>query len=143
MNKPHHFTLNDNSTNTCLVPFYHWDIYHFKIEPITKHLSHCKINQSSWQTKQIDQREIQSYKNHAYNNLEKTQIIFIDKLIINPQFIGSQQTHRKKDYIEQISLKTEENLALRSKKREEAIQLITMDRRSVVNYSQLMVRQWC
>ena len=27
---------------------------------------------------------------------EKTQIIFIDNLIINPQFIGSQQTHRKK-----------------------------------------------
>ena len=26
---------------------------------------------------------------------EKTQIIFIDNLIINPQFIGSQQTHHK------------------------------------------------
>ena len=26
----------------------------------------------------------------------KTQIIFIDNLIINPQFIGSQQTHRKR-----------------------------------------------
>ena len=25
-----------------------------------------------------------------------TQIIFMDNLIINPQFIGSQQTHRKK-----------------------------------------------
>ena len=28
---------------------------------------------------------------------EKTQIIFIDNLIINPQFIGSQQTHHKKE----------------------------------------------
>ena len=27
--------------------------------------------------------------NHAYKNSEKTQIIFIDNLIINPQFIGS------------------------------------------------------
>ena len=33
---------------------------------------------------------------HAYKNSEEIQIIFIDKLIINPQFIGSQQTHRKK-----------------------------------------------
>ena len=31
--------------------------------------------------------------NHAYKNLEKIQIIFIDKLIINPQFIESRQTH--------------------------------------------------
>ena len=41
------------------------------------------------QTKSIDQREIQSYLNHAYKNSEKIQIIFIDKLIINPQFIES------------------------------------------------------
>ena len=34
--------------------------------------------------------------NHAYKNLEKTQIIFIGNLIINPQFIGSRQTHRKR-----------------------------------------------
>ena len=29
-------------------------------------------------------------------NLERIQIIFIDKPIINPQFIGSRQTHRKR-----------------------------------------------
>ena len=29
-------------------------------------------------------------------SLEETQIIFIDNLIINPQFIGCQQTHRKR-----------------------------------------------
>ena len=33
---------------------------------------------------------------HAYKNSEKTQIIFIDNLIINPQFIGSRQTHNKR-----------------------------------------------
>ena len=48
------------------------------------------------QTKSIDQREILSYLNHAYKSSKKTQIIFIDKLIINPPFIGSQQTHRKR-----------------------------------------------
>src|SRR3989337_3991966 len=48
------------------------------------------------QTKSIDQREIQSYLNHGYKSSEKTQIIFIDNLIINLQFIGSQQTHRKR-----------------------------------------------
>ena len=34
--------------------------------------------------------------NHAYKNSGKIQIIFIDKLIINPQFIGSRQTRRKR-----------------------------------------------
>ena len=33
---------------------------------------------------------------HIIKNSEKIQIIFIDKLIINPQFIGSRQTHRKR-----------------------------------------------
>ena len=33
---------------------------------------------------------------HGNKNLEEIQIIFIDKLIINQQFIGSQQTHCKK-----------------------------------------------
>ena len=31
-----------------------------------------------------------------HKSSEKTQIIFIDNLIINPQFIRSQQTHRKR-----------------------------------------------
>ena len=52
---------------------------------------------------------------------EKTQIIFIDNLIINPQFIGSQQTHTKQDYIEQNSKNIEENIALEIIEREEAI----------------------
>ena len=48
-------------------------------------------------------------------------------LIINSKFIGSQQTHRKKSYIIWISTREGENIVLRSKKREEAIQLLTMD----------------
>ena len=34
---------------------------------------------------------------------KETQIIFIDNLIINPQFIGSRQTHRKR-ILHQIEL---------------------------------------
>ena len=57
--------------------------------------------------------------NHAYNRRNKTQIIFMDKnLIINSNFIGSQQTHRKKS-LHQIDL--QETIVLRIKKREEAI----------------------
>ena len=55
------------------------------------------------QTNSIDRREIQSYINHAYKISEKTQIIFIDNLSINPQFIGPQQTRRKKG-LHQIDL---------------------------------------
>ena len=54
-------------------------------------------------------------------NSEKIQIIFIDKLIINPQFIGSRQHTAKEYYIEYISKNIEENFVLRSKEREEAI----------------------
>ena len=61
--------------------------------------------------------------NHAYKNSEKIQIILIDKLIINPQFIGSRQTYR----IVQISKNIEEKMVLRIKEREEAIQLLAMD----------------
>ena len=48
------------------------------------------------QTKSIVRRDLQRYQNHAYKNSEKIQIIFIDKMIINPQFIGSWQTHHKR-----------------------------------------------
>ena len=48
------------------------------------------------QTKPITRRELQGYENHAYKRSEETQIIFVDNLIINPQFIGSRQTHRKR-----------------------------------------------
>ena len=44
----------------------------------------------------MDQREIQRNNNHAYKNSEKTQVFLMNNLIINPQFIGSQQTHCKR-----------------------------------------------
>lgn len=72
-------------------------IEHRKIEPIAKHLSHCKINQSGWPN-QTDRSEGNTkLNNYAYKNSEKTQIIFINNLMINLQLIGSQQTHRKKE----------------------------------------------
>ena len=67
-------------------------------------------------------KRLAKISNHAYKNSEKIQIIFIDKLIINPQFIGSRQTHRKKGIRSNRSLRTiEENMVLRIKEREEAI----------------------
>ena len=69
---------------------------HRKIEPKAKHFSHCKKNQSSWPNQTDSLKSITKISNHAYKNLEKIQIIFIDKLIINQEFIGSRQTHRKR-----------------------------------------------
>ena len=69
---------------------------HRKIEPKAKHFSHCKKNQSNWPNQIDSSKRLAKISNHAYKNSEEIQIIFIDKLIINPQFIGSQQTHRKK-----------------------------------------------
>ena len=71
---------------------------HRKIEPKAKHFSHRKKNQSSWPNQTDSSKRITKISNHAYKNSEKIQIIFIDKLIINPQFIGSRQTNRKKKY---------------------------------------------
>ena len=67
-----------------------------KSEPKAKHLSHCKKNQSSWPNQTNNSKRNTKIPNHAYKNSKKIQIIFIDKLIINPQFIGSRQTHRKR-----------------------------------------------
>jgi len=69
---------------------------HRKIEPKTKHFSHCKNYQSSWPNQTNNSKRLAKIWNHAYKNSEKIQIIFIDNLIINPQFIGSRQTHRKR-----------------------------------------------
>ena len=69
---------------------------HRKIEPKAKHFSHCKKNQSSWPIQIYSSKRLAKISNHAYKNSEKIQIIFIDKLIINQQFIGSRKTHPKK-----------------------------------------------
>ena len=52
------------------------------------------------------EKKYEAISNHAYKRSRKTQITFMDKnidLIINPKFIGSQQTKRKKTYIIWIS----------------------------------------
>ena len=69
---------------------------HHKIETKAKHFSHCKKNQSSCPNQIDSSKRLAKISNHAYKNSEKIQIIFIDNLIINPQFIGSRQTHRKR-----------------------------------------------
>src|SRR5215216_3601841 len=60
------------------------------------HLSHCKKNQSSWPNKTNNSKRNTKIPNHAYKNSENIQRIFIDKLIKNPQFIASRQTHHKR-----------------------------------------------
>ena len=72
---------------------------HRKIEPKAKHFSHCKKDQSSRPNYTDNSKRLAKISNHAYNNSEKNQIIFIDNQVINPQFIGSRQTHRKKSHI--------------------------------------------
>src|SRR5215216_1330231 len=79
--------------NTCLAAPAVTGKGHRKIDPKAKHFSHCKKNQSSWPNQIDSSKRLAKISNHAYKNSEKIQI---DKLIINPQFIGSRQTHRKK-----------------------------------------------
>ena len=82
--------------NTCLAAPTVTGKGYRKIEPKAKHFSHCKKTQSSWPNQIYSSKRLAKISNHAYKNSEEIQIIFIDKLIINPQFIGSWQTHRKR-----------------------------------------------
>ena len=82
--------------NTCLAAPSVTGKGHHMVEPKTKHFSHCKTHRSSWPNKTQDSERLTRISNHAYKNSEKIQIIFIDNLIINPQFIGSRETHRKR-----------------------------------------------
>ena len=77
--------------------------------------SHCKKNQSSRPNKTKDsEKKYEAISNHAYARSKKTQIIFMDKnLIINSNFIRSQQTHRKQS-LHQIDL--QETIVLRIKR---------------------------
>ena len=81
--------------NMCLVAPTVTGKGHRKIEPKAEHFSHCKKNQFSWPNQIDSLKRLAKISNHAYKNSEEIQIIFIDKLIINPQFIRSRQTHRK------------------------------------------------
>ena len=82
--------------NTCLAAPTVNGKGHRKIEPKAKHLSHCKKNQSSWPNQIDSSKRLANISNHAYKNLDGIQIIFIDNLTINSQFIGSRQTHLKR-----------------------------------------------
>src|SRR5215216_2133886 len=96
MMKPHLGIPDGNKAIRVSLPLLcHW-VKSRKSEPKAKHLSHCKKNQSSLPNKTNNSKRNTNIPNHAYKNSEKIQIIFIDKLIINPQFIGSRQTHRKR-----------------------------------------------
>ena len=74
------------------------------------------------QTKPIVRRELQRYQIMHKKNSEKIQIIFIDELIINPQFIGSRQTHRKR-VLHQVDLQKHQGQLCteNQREREEAI----------------------
>ena len=89
--------------NTCLAAPTVTGKGHYKIEPKAKHFFHCKKNQSTWPNQIDSSKRLAKISNNAYKNLEKIQIMFTDKLIINPQFIRSRQTHRKK-VLHQIDL---------------------------------------
>ena len=94
--KPHLFSLDGNNIMRASLSLLslHEDSARYK--PKTKHFSHCKNYRSSWPNKTHNSKRITRIRNHAYTRLEETQITFIDNLIINPQFIGSRQTHRKR-----------------------------------------------
>ena len=94
--KPHLFTLDGNSRMRASLPLLSLGEITVRYEPKTKHLSHCKNHRSSWPNKTHNSKIITRIRNHAYKRSEETQIIFIDNLIINPQFIGSWQTHHKR-----------------------------------------------
>ena len=68
---------------------------HRKIEPKTKHSSHCKKNQSSWPNQINSSKRLAKTSNHAYKNSEKIQILFIDRLDHKLTIHRSKQTHRK------------------------------------------------
>ena len=100
MNEPHRFILSGNNTKTCLVPFYQSDIENRQIEPTTTHPSHWRNINLVGQTISIDRRDLQSYNDHANKNLNiQRWPKYFSWIIwnINPQFIESQQTHRRKE----------------------------------------------
>ncbi len=94
--KPHLFTLDGNNMMRASLPLLSLGEDTARYEPKTKHFSHCKNYRSSWPNETHNSTRITRIRNHAYKKSEETQIIFIDNLIINPQFIGSRQTHRKR-----------------------------------------------
>src|SRR6266496_2738396 len=77
--------------------------------PLQSTSSHCKINRSSWPNK----TQISENKYDAITI--KIEYLIKANLIINSQFTGSQQTHRKES-LHQIDL--QETIVFRYKERE-------------------------
>src|SRR3989337_1230572 len=96
MNKPHLFILDCNNTIRASLPLLSLGEDTARLNPKLSTSPIARKTNLVGQTKPIVRREIQRDLNHASKSSEKTQIIFIDNLIINPQFIGSQQTHRRR-----------------------------------------------
>ena len=97
MNKPHLFILNRNDTNVChACPFRSLGLSTARSNPLQSTYSHGKINQSSWPNQ--TNKSVKKYEAIVimHKRVYKTQIYSWIDLIINSQFIGSQQTHRKK-----------------------------------------------
>ena len=114
-----------------------------KIEPKTKHLSNCKKYQSSWPNQTDNSKRNTKISNNAYKNSEKIQIIFIDNLIISPQFIESRQTHCKRR-LHQIDLqehREEYGIDNQRERRSHLANSYIWTRRSEVNYSRFIERE--
>src|SRR3989337_2532992 len=82
--------------NTCLAAPAVTGKGHRKIEPKAKHFFHCKKDQSSRPNQTDNSKRLAKITNHTKKNLEKIQILFIDKLDHKPTIHRSQQTHRKR-----------------------------------------------
>ena len=55
-----------------------------RLNPKAKHFSHCKKDQSSRPNQTDNSKRLAKISNHAYKNLEKNQIMFIDRLDHKP-----------------------------------------------------------
>ena len=125
--KPHLVILDGNNTICPLLPLLSLGKDTARLNPKISTSPIARKISLVGQTKPIIRRDLQRYQIMHIRIQRRIKYCSQIILIINPQFIGSQQTHRKKNYIEQISKRIEENFVLRSKEREEAIWLITMD----------------
>ena len=96
MNTPY-FYPRWQQYNTCLAAPAVTGKGHRKIEPKAKHSSHCKKNQPSWPNQIDSSKRLAKISNHAYKNSDNNQIISKIIKFTNPQFIGSRQTHCKRE----------------------------------------------
>ena len=140
MNKPLLFTLNSNDTCvSCL--FLSLRLSTARSNPLQSASSHGKINQSSWpnQTNKSKKKYETIIVMHKRVQMKPKYYSWID-LIINSQFIGSQQTHRKKS-LHRIDIQDHRGEHCIEDQIERRSHLATnWTHRSVVNYSRIIRR---